>query len=210
MSSEEPIRVVVADDHEVVREGLVSIIERQPDMTVVAEAATGQQAISAARESRPDVVLMDLRMPVVGGVEATERICRESASARVVVLTTYDGDEDIYRALRAGARAYLLKDVRREELLATIRAVHAGRRHIPPEIAARLAERVASEELTARELDVLRLVARGKSNKEIARALATTEGTIKGYVNSILGKLGVSNRTEAAINARGRGLITSD
>jgi two-component system NarL family response regulator len=203
------IAVVVADDHEVVREGLAAIIGRQPDMRVVGQASTGQQAVEVVREESPDVVLMDLRMPVMGGVEATARITRDCPSSRVVVLTTYDGDEDIYRALQAGARAYLLKDVRREELLSTIRAVHAGRRHVPPEIAERLAGRVAAEELTPRELGVLKLLTAGRSNKEIAAALGTTEGTIKGYVVSILGKLGASNRTEAAAVARSRGIIPS-
>jgi two-component system, NarL family, response regulator len=202
-----PIRIVVADDHPVVREGLAAILRRQPDMVVVGEAANGREALDLCLSHGPDLVLMDLRMPVMDGVTAAEAIQRGSPRTRVIVLTTYDGDEEIYQALRAGARGYLLKDVPREELLEAIRAVHAGRRRIPPPVAARLAERVGSPDLTVREKDVLTLIVKGKSNKEIGRALAITEGTVKGHVNNILGKLGVAGRTEAAIAAVQRGIV---
>jgi DNA-binding NarL/FixJ family response regulator len=202
-----PIRIVVADDHPVVREGLAAILRRQPDMEVVGEAANGREALALCLSHQPDLVLMDLRMPVMDGVTATEAIQRGSPHTRVIVLTTYDSDEEIYQALRAGARGYLLKDVAREELLEALRGVHAGGRRIPPPVAARLADRVASPDLTVREKDVLALIVKGKSNKEIGRTLAITEGTVKGHVNNILGKLGVSGRTEAAIAAVQRGIV---
>jgi DNA-binding NarL/FixJ family response regulator len=202
-----PIRIVVADDHPVVREGLAAIIKRQPDMVVAAEATNGREALDYCLAHGADVVLMDLRMPVMDGVAATEALQRGSPHTRVLVLTTYDGDEDIYQALRAGARGYLLKDAFREELVEAIRAVHAGRRRIPPPVAARLAGRVGAPELTAREKDVLALIVKGKSNKEIGSALRITEGTVKGHVNSILEKLGVGGRTEAAIAAVQRGIV---
>lgn len=201
------IRVIVIDDHPVVREGLVAMIARQPDMVVVAQGENGQQAIALFKEHRPDVSLIDLRMPGVSGIEAILAIREEFPQSRIIVLTTYDGDEDIYRALKAGVKAYLLKDVFREELLGAIRAVHAGRRHIPVAVATRLAERVASPDLTGREIEVLKLIAQGSSNKEIAHQLAITEGTVKGHVNNILSKMGVDDRTEAAMSALRRGII---
>ncbi len=205
-----PIRVLLADDHAVVREGLAAMIGRRPDMEVVAEAENGVRAVELARQHRPDVILMDLRMPQMGGVEALSAIRAEQPGARVIVLTTFDGDEDIYRALQAGAQAYLLKDTPRDELLDAIRAVHQGLRRIPPEVAAKLAERVTAPDLTPRELDVLRLVALGQSNKEIAAALTIAEGTVKIHVNNLLGKLGAASRTQAVTEALKRGLIHLD
>jgi two-component system NarL family response regulator len=210
MSEHNPIRVMVVDDHPVVREGLIAIVERQPDMTVVAQCENGRQAVELFRQHRPDVTLMDLRMPVLSGVEAIREIRKDFAQSRIIVLTTYDGDEDIYRALQAGARAYLLKNMFREELLEAIKAVHAGQRRIPAHVATRLAERMGGPDLTERELEVLKLIVKGRSNKEIAAALSITEGTVKGHVNNILGKLGVGDRTEAATSALQRGIVYLD
>jgi two-component system NarL family response regulator len=204
------IRVLIADDHAVVREGLAAMIGRRPDMEVVAEAENGLRAVELARQHQPDVILMDLRMPQMGGVEALSAIRAERAAARVIVLTTFDGDEDIFRALQAGAQAYLLKDTPRDELLDAIRAVHQGLKRIPPDVAAKLVERVTAPQLTPRELDVLRLVALGQSNKEIAAALTIAEGTVKIHVNNLLGKLGVTGRTQAITEALKRGLVRLD
>ncbi|CDM65941.1 response regulator [Pyrinomonas methylaliphatogenes] len=204
------IRILIADDHFVVRMGLLALINTQPDMSVVAEASTGKEAVELFRQHRPDIALMDLRMPEVNGIEAIALIRREFPDARLIVLSSYDGDEDIYRALQAGARAYLLKSMLRENVLETIRAVHAGLRRIPEEIATRLAERMNRDQLTAREMEVLRLIVDGKSNKEIAAALHVSEGTVKIHVNNILSKLGVSDRTQAAIFALQHGLIHLD
>lgn len=183
------------------------MINRQPDMTVVAEARNGLEAVAAHRQHRPDVTLMDLRMPAMSGVEATAAIVQDDPGARVIVLTTYDGDEDIYRALEAGARAYLLKDLQREELLEAIRAVHTGARRLSPAAATQLATRFGAADLTPRELDVLRLIVKGHSNKQIAAAVNITEGTVKGYVNIIFQKLNVNDRTQAATTALRRGLV---
>jgi two-component system NarL family response regulator len=202
-----PIRLLIADDHLVVRVGLRSMIDTQPGMVVVAEAANGREAIELFREHHPDIVLMDLRMPVMGGVEATIAIREEFPDARVIVLTTYDGDENIYRALRAGAVAYLLKDISRGEFLDDVRAVHSGQYCIPPAVAARLAQRLPYAELSSRELDVLKLIVEGLSNKEIASALAISESTVKNHVNSLLGKLRVNDRTQAATMALRRGIV---
>jgi two-component system NarL family response regulator len=201
------IRVLVADDHQVVREGLVAMIGREPDMAVVAEAGNGRQAIEQFVRHRPDVSLMDLRMPEIDGVEAITAIRDKNADARIVVLTTFDGDEDIYRGLRAGAKAYLLKDAPGEELLECIRSVHRGKMCVPPTIAAKLAGRLSGSELTARELDVLKLMAEGRSNREIAHSLTITEGTVKAHVNNILNKMNVSGRTEAVTLAIKRGIV---
>ena len=204
------IRILVADDNFLVRLGLGAVLNAQSGMTVVAEAGNGRQAVELFRQHMPDIVLMDLRMPLMTGVEATKDIRSEYPGARIIVLTTYDGDEDIYRALQAGARAYLLKDVLREDLLAAIRAVHAGQRHIPPAVAARLAERLPLSDLTARELEVLKLIVKGMSNSEIGAALTISTGTVKIHVNNILSKLGVSDRTQAATTALQRGIVHLD
>lgn len=207
MSQENVIRILVADDHPLLREGLIALISRQPDMKVVAEAENGNQALVLFRQHRPDIALLDLRMPGMSGLETTIVICKEFSNARIIVLTTYDGDEDIYRALQAGAKSYLLKEIPRKELLETIRIVHSGKRHIPPEVASRLAERAYSSELSERELDVLKLIVKGKGNKEIAGLLDLTEGTVKSYIHHIFSKLGVSDRTEAATIALQRGIV---
>ena len=207
MTSGGRIRIIVIDDQAVVRQGFVSLIGTVPDMLVVAQGNNGHEAIALYREHRPDVVLMDLRMPLMGGVEAIAAIRREWPDAKVIVLTTYDGDEDIYRSLQAGAQGYLLKDMFFEELESAIRAVHAGGRKIPGVVAERLAERMGGADLTSRELEVLKLIVRGLSNKEIGAALGISEATVKSHINSILSKLGVTDRTQAATTALQRGIV---
>ena len=202
------IRILIADDHLVVREGLVAILNRQSDMTVVGEAGNGHEALEQWRTHRPDVTLMDLRMPEMSGVEAIIAIREEDDKASVIILTTYDSDEDVYRGMRAGAKAYLLKDAHREELLNCIRAVYAGKTVVSPGVAAKLASRLREERLTPRELDILTLVGQGLSNKLIARALDITEGTVKTHVKNVLEKLDATSRTEALAVAARRGLIT--
>lgn len=204
------IRLLIADDHPVVREGLAAMLNRRPDLTVVGEASSGREAIDLYRREKPDVTLMDLRMPEMGGVEAITTLRAEFPHARFIVLTTYEGDEDIARALKAGAQAYLLKDTPRDELLDAIRAVHAGHKRIAPEMAAKLADRLTTPELTEREMEVLKLIVAGRSNKEIGAALTITEGTVKVHVNNLLGKLGVSDRTQAVTEALRRGLVHLD
>lgn len=201
------IRIMVIDDQAVVRQGFVALINTVPDMEVIAEGINGQQAIDLFKQHTPDVTLIDLRMPVVGGVEAITAIRHNFPEARLIVLTTYDGDEDIYRSLQAGARGYLLKDVFFEELETAIRAVHGGSRHIPAAIAMRLAERMASSDLTSREMEVLELIVRGQSNKEIGVSLRISEATVKSHINNILSKLGVTDRTQAVTTALQRGLV---
>ncbi|MCC5653714.1 response regulator transcription factor [Nostoc sp. XA013] len=202
------IRVLIADDHSIVRQGLTTIINRDPEMTVIAQAEDGQQAIDCFREHQPDVTLMDLRMPQVSGVEAISAICAEFKPARIIVLTTYDGDEDIYRGLRAGAQGYLLKDTKSNELLNAIRTVACGQQYIPPDVGAKLVQRLNNPELRERELEVLGLMARGMSNSDIATALSISENTVKTHVNRILSKLGVSDRTQAVIVAVKRGIVS--
>jgi DNA-binding NarL/FixJ family response regulator len=201
------IRVLIADDHVTVLEGLTAIISRQPDMTVVAEAANGREAADLWRKHHPSVALLDLRMPTLDGVGAIDEIRKEDPSARIIVLTTFDTDNEIYSAIKAGAKAYLLKDARREELLECIRRVNAGETCIPPALAAKLAAGMSSESLTGRELDVLALLARGKSNKEIGANLYISETTVKSHLRSIFGKLDVLSRTEAITAASRRGLV---
>lgn len=202
-----PIRILVVDDHNVVRQGIVSLIKSVSDMTVIAEASDGKQAIALFREHRPDVTIMDLRLPVLSGVEAIKEIRHEFAAARIIVLTTFDGDEDIYRALQAGARGYLLKDMFGDDLMEAIRTVHAGRTRIPAPIAQRLADRMGGPDLTPREMDVLKLIVGGRSNKEIGRELFISEATVKTHINSLLSKLGVTDRTQAATSALQRGIV---
>ncbi|HEV2473784.1 MAG TPA: response regulator transcription factor [Chthonomonadales bacterium] len=202
------IRILVADDHPVVREGLTAILESRQDMEVVAEAANGREAVELYRQHRPDIILMDLRMPVMDGVAATDEIRKESPAARIVLLTTYDADEHIYRGLKAGAKAYLLKDTGREELVESIRAVHAGKTSIPGRVAEKLALRLGRRELTARETEVLELLAGGNSNAEIGNKLFITEGTVKAHVNNILSKLAVSDRTQAVTEAIRTGIVS--
>jgi DNA-binding NarL/FixJ family response regulator len=201
------IRILIAEDHTVVRDGLVAIVKQEQDMDVVAETGDGLRAVELWKKHRPDVTLMDLRMPGLDGVNAIYAIRAADPRARIVILTTFDGDEDIYRGMRAGAKSYLLKDVRREELFQCIREVHAGRMFVPPAIAAKLAERLPAEELTPRELEVLRLLAEGKPNKLIGADLAITEVTVKSHVQSLFRKLNVLSRTEAIAVANRRGLL---
>jgi len=205
--TKESIRVLIVEDHNVVRQGLVALINLAEGIQVVGEAADGVEAIAQFRKLLPDVTLVDLRLPKLSGVEIIQRVRSESPQARFVVLTTYDGDEDIYRALKSGAKAYLLKGMTSEELISTIREVAAGRSHIPPAIAERLAERMGTEDLTPREADVLEQIVQGKSNKEIATELDISEATVKTHINSLLSKLGVTDRTQAATAAIRRGLV---
>ncbi len=205
--TKETIRVLVVEDHNVVRQGLVALLNLVEGIQVVGEAADGVEAIARFREHRPDVTLIDLRLPKLGGVEVIQRVRASAPQARFVVLTTYDGDEDIYRALKSGAKAYLLKGMTTEELIATIREVHAGRSHIPPAIAEKLAERMGTEDLTPRESDVLAHIVSGKRNKQIATELAISEATVKTHINTLLSKLGVTDRTQAATAAIRRGIV---
>jgi DNA-binding NarL/FixJ family response regulator len=208
-SSPKPrIRVLIADDHGVVREGLVSMIRRnKADMTVVGEAGTGREAVELWNEHRPDVTLLDLRMPELDGVDVIKEIRATDEKARIIILTTFDGDEDIYRAIQAGAKGYLLKDVPREALMDSIRRVHAGETSVPVHLVAKLADRVSGETLSKREIEVLKLMAQGKSNKEIASALFISEGTVKSHGKAIFAKMNVTSRTEAVADATRRGLL---
>src|SRR5215471_16881406 len=188
------IRILTVDDHALLREGIAALVNAEPDMKLVAEASNGQEAIEKFRLHHPDVTLMDLQMPGLNGVEAINQIRSEFSNARIIVLTTYTGDVHVVRALRAGARAYILKGHVHRELLETIRNVHAGKKRIPPEIAAELAEHAADDELTTREIEVLRLIAAGNANKQIADQLSIGEATVKSHVTNILSKLGASDR----------------
>ena len=204
------IRVLVADDHPVVRAGLSAVIAEQGDLELVAEAENGARAVALYREHRPDVTLMDLRMPVMDGVEAIRTITTEHPDARILALTTYEGDADIRRALEAGASGYLLKDMLLTEVLTAVRAVHRGERVIPAPVAERLAEFPERSDLTDREAEVLQLVARGLSNKEVARAIGRTDETVKIHLKNAFAKLAVADRTEAVTVALTRGLIHLD
>lgn len=201
------IRILLADDHPLLRDGVAGLVADQPDMELVGEASNGQEAIEQFRKHRPDVALLDLQMPEMNGIDAIVAIREEFPDARIIVLTTYTGDTQILRALKAGAQAYLLKSALRRELLDTIRVVHKGQRRIPPEVAAQLAEHAADDPLTSREIEVLRLIASGKANKLIASDLSITEETVKGHVKNILSKLAASDRTHAVTIALKRGII---
>ena len=201
------IRILIVEDHAVVRQGLVALLNTMPEFAVVAQASDGEQGVALFLEHRPDVTLMDLRLPKVGGVEAIGRIRKEFPEARIIVLTTFDGDEDIYRALQAGAKGYLLKGMDAEVLMEAVRAVHAGKSRVPGPVAERLAGRLSGQALTERETDVLKQIVLGRSNKEIGTALFISEATVKTHINSLLGKLGVSDRTQAATTALQRGIV---
>ena len=210
VTSASPIRVLAVDDHPLIRAGVVAFLATEPDLQVVAEAANGEEALEQYRELRPDIVLMDLSMPVMDGLSATRAILDEFPDASVIVLTTYDGDEDIHRALDAGARGYLLKDMVAADVLNVIRTVHGGRRGIPHAVAAKLAEHTPRIPLTPREAEVLSLVAKGLSNAEVAARIGRTEGTVKVHLKNILQKLDASDRTEAVTTALRRGFIRLD
>ncbi len=201
------IRILVVDDHTVVRQGLVALLNTVPDLEVIAEASDGQEAVEAHRKYKPDVTLMDLRLPKLPGAEAISVIRQESPGARIIVLTTFDGDEDIFRALQAGAKGYLLKGTDADELTAAIRSVYAGKSKIPAFVAEKLAERMGGPALTTRELEVLKRIVAGRSNKEIASDLHISEATVKTHINSLLSKLNVSDRTQAATTALQRGIV---
>src|SRR6202162_4608785 len=202
-----PIRVLTVDDHAVLRQGIAALVNGESDMKLVAEASDGQEAIDKFRLHQPDVTLMDLQMPTLNGIEAIIGIRSEFPNARIIVLTTYTGDVQVSRALKAGARGYILKGLVRRELLDTIRAVHAGQKRIPPEVAAELAEHATEGDLTAREIDVLQLVAAGNANKEIAGRLSIAEDTVKSHVSNILSKLGANDRTHAVTIGLKRGIM---
>ncbi len=207
MSDSTTIRVILVDDHPVVRFGLAAIIGLQPDMTVVAEAGSGEEACALCDRQAADVVLMDLRLPGLSGVEAIRAIRKAHPKLRFIVLTTYDGDEDIHRALEAGAQAYLLKGMSHNDLVNAIRKVHAGLKFIPASVSKSLAERPPHSELSARELEVLELIVKGRSNREIGEALGISEATVKWHVNIILSRLNVSDRTQATVAALQRGIV---
>lgn len=205
--STKPIRILAVDDHSLLRDGIAKLLAAQPDMELVAEASNGREAIEQFRLHRPDVTLMDLQMPEMNGVDAIMTICAENVRARIIVLTTYTGDVQVLRALRAGARGYLLKNLLRRELLDTIRLVHAGHKRIPPEVASQLAEHATDEGLSDREIEVLTLISGGNANKEIGAQLSISEETVKGHVKNILAKLGANDRTHAVTIGLKRGII---
>jgi two-component system NarL family response regulator len=208
MNQSSSIRVLVVDDHPVVRQGLVGMLEEAPDIVIVGQGRNGHEAIATFQQQQPDVTLMDLRMPEMGGVQAITAICNAFTDARIIVLTTYDSDEEIYRGLRAGAKGYLLKDSEPEELLTAIRTVTRGQQYIPPNVAAKLVQRITAPELSDRELEVLQLVGQGMNNQEISMALNISESTVKTHINRILSKLDVKDRTQAAITALKRGIAS--
>ncbi|WP_353073763.1 response regulator transcription factor [Tunturiibacter gelidiferens] len=207
MTKHPRIRILCIDDHPIVRDGLISIVSLQPDMEIVGAAGSGAEGLSMFRDVNPDITLVDLRLRDTTGFDLIRNILALSPSARTIVLTSFEGDADIERALAAGARGYVVKGMVREELLHAIRAVHAGKQHVPSAVAAKLVDHLASEKLTQRELDVLKEVARGKRNKEIGATLSIAEDTVKMHVKNILMKLGVNDRTEAVTNALRRGII---
>jgi DNA-binding NarL/FixJ family response regulator len=201
------IRILIVDDHPLLREGVVSLVEKQADMLIVAEASNGEEALQRFQQHIPDITLMDLRLPGMDGIDAMTAILAKFPNAKIIVLTTYSGDAQVLRALKAGARGYLLKDLLRKELLEAIRTVQAGRKRIPPEIAAQLAEHASDTTLTRREIEVLKLIASGNANKLVADKLSVTENTIKMHLKSILSKLGASDRTHAVAIGVKRGII---
>jgi DNA-binding NarL/FixJ family response regulator len=207
VSDPDLIRILCIDDHPLVREGTATIIHRQADMCLVADASTGSEGIQRYREHRPDVTLMDLRLPDMSGIDALIAIRTEFPAARIIMLTTFEGDVEIDRALEAGAFSYLLKSMPPKDLIETIRSVHAGKKRIPPEVAARLAEHLSDESLTEREIDVLRRIAGGNRNRDIAELLYISEDTVKGHIRHIMEKLGASDRTEAVAIAVRRGIV---
>lgn len=205
--SEQPIRVLVVDDHPIVRNGLVLMVQYKPEMEVVAEAANGLEAVQLFQQHHPDVTLMDLQMPEMSGVEAITTIRQAHPEARMIVLSTYDSDEEIYRGLQAGAKGYILKNAPVDEIVRAIHIVHSGKKYIPPEVGEKLAERMSRPQLTQREQQVLELIAQGKSNSEIAEALHLSESSIKYHANHVFSKLGVSDRTQAALLAVKKGMV---
>jgi DNA-binding NarL/FixJ family response regulator len=207
MKDSKPIRIFSIDDHPLMREGIAAIIRNEPDMLLVAEASNGREAIQGFREHRPDVTLMDLRLPDISGIDAMVAIRAEFADARIIMLTTFEGDVEIRRALQAGAVGYMLKTMPRRQLVEMIRRVHTGKKHIPPEIAAHLAEHLSDESLSKREVDVLQKIAGGNRNGDIAALLFISEETVKGHVKHIMEKLGASDRTEAVAIGIRRGII---
>lgn len=207
MPDDSPIRVLTVDDHDLVRKGIAAILSAEPGFELVAEANSAQQAVRLFREHLPHVTLMDLRLPDQSGVEATQQIRHEYPEARIIVLTSYDGDQDIYRALEAGVRGYLLKEMVHSEVLRAIRVVHSGKRFIPTEVSQHLSGFFPEVALTPREVEVLALIARGHGNKEVADVLGTAAGTVKAHVQSILSKLGANDRTHAVTIALRRGII---
>ena len=207
MTIDNAIRIMAVDDHPLIRQGIARLVSAQPDLTLVAEATNGREAVQQFRAHRPDVTLMDLQMPEMSGLDAISAIRGEFPEARIIVLTTYAGDVQAHRAVKAGCRAYLLKDTLHRELVESIRAVHAGKKYLSPEITFQLAEHVADDSLTAAEIQVLRLIAEGSANKEIAAELALSEETVKGQVRNILSKLGAKDRTQAAMIGLKRGII---
>ncbi|MEL6262403.1 MAG: response regulator transcription factor [Cyanobacteria bacterium J06626_6] len=210
MSIDPPIRVLVVEDHSVVREGIVSILNRQKDITVVAEAENGSEAVELFQRYRPDITLMDLRMPQMEGLEAIVQIRQSSPNARIVILTTYDTDEDIYQGMQVGARGYLLKDASAAELANAVRIVHQGKRYVPSDVAAKLAARVGNDDLTRKEKEVLKKMVLNSSTAKLAEEMHLSEGTVKFHINNIFQKLNVNDRTQAIVVALRRGLIRLD
>lgn len=207
---DQPIRIMIVDDHAIVRKGLGLILDAEPDMQVVAMSENGEEAVDRHRDLHPDITLMDLKMAAISGVDAVLAIRKDTPNARIIVLSTYDRDDDIYRSIRAGAMGYLVKDTPSEQILEAIRNVHAGRKYFPPLVGERLAELLTMPDLSDREIDVLRLMTAGRSNQDIANSLSLAVGTVKCHVNSILAKLGAEDRTQAVVLGLKKGLTDLD